>query len=276
MRALTGRRSTRAGAQLAERLLKRAMAYVHHLALHFPIALGILAPLLIVLGWKRAADDGWRRAALFVACFAAAGAIVAAASGLLAASHVIESGGDASRIGLHRNVALAATALLILAAASAWRAQLRGSFRWFAAAASGIAALTGGVAAHLGGDMLHPGLAPWSAETHHHGAGAATPPASADRASAAGVAAPAPPGDMADMAHATPAPDAPAAPVASLSAPPLSVPSSSSAPRPAAPQPRGAPAVAPTPTPVTPAPPATTTSPPPATATPGQHSGHEH
>jgi uncharacterized membrane protein len=154
------------------------MPYVHHLAIHFPIALASLAAALAMYAWVRKATE-WERVAAIVAQLGALSAVVAAVTGLLSASHIIEGGVAPAVVELHRNVALAGTGLLILAALasyvaarSAKRAESEGrsgSPARLAGVLMLIAATAVGAGAHLGGEMLHPGMAPWSNKPHSHG-----------------------------------------------------------------------------------------------------------
>lgn len=146
------------------------MAYLHHVLIHFPVALGAVAALFVVLSWLRPAGP-WGATARALAYLAALGAIAAAVTGLVAASHVAEMGGDADAVRRHRNVALPAAIALVIAALVTWGTVRAPSGR--AAKVAGVlsilAAVAVGYGAHLGGDMLHPGLAPWSDAEHRHG-----------------------------------------------------------------------------------------------------------
>ncbi|MBS2012581.1 MAG: hypothetical protein JST00_06835 [Deltaproteobacteria bacterium] len=149
------------------------MAYVHHLVIHFPIAFVSLAALVALVAVVRRDPARGREAAALLA-LATLAAVVAAGSGLLSAGHFIDGGGDAGKVALHRNLALGAAALTLVASVFAWRASRTGSGpSAVVAAASVVAAVVVSVGAHLGGDLVHPGLAPWSAQPHSHGAPAA-------------------------------------------------------------------------------------------------------
>ena len=147
------------------------LVYLHHLVGHFPIALSAVAALFVVIGWVRPTDS-WRAAGQLLTVLAAASGVVAIATGLGSAEHFVEAGGDAQKVALHRNLALGAGALLVLAALFTWRgvrapgalvARVGGVLTLVTAAAVSVAA-------HFGGEMIHPGLAPWSSAPHRHGA----------------------------------------------------------------------------------------------------------
>jgi uncharacterized membrane protein len=154
------------------------MPYIHHLATHFPIALASLAAALSIYAWVRKSTE-WERVAAIIAQLGALSALVAAVTGLLSASHIIEGGVAPAIVELHRNVALAGTGLLIVAAIASYvavRASKRaesegrsGSPARLAGALMLIAATAVGAGAHFGGEMLHPGMAPWSNKPHSHG-----------------------------------------------------------------------------------------------------------
>ncbi len=145
------------------------MPYVHHTVLHFAIGLAFLPPLLGVLAWRR--DHGaWRLELRLVVYLIVAVAIVASASGLLSAGHVIASGMSANKVELHRNLALGATAAWCLLGAATWyaaRGGAPGSYKKLTVASAAAAGFVS-LAAHFGGDMLHPGLAPWATAPHSH------------------------------------------------------------------------------------------------------------
>lgn len=146
------------------------MPFVHHTILHFVLGLAFLPPLLGAVAWRR--NGGvWSLELRLIVYMIALTAVIAAGSGLLSAEHVIEGGMDASRVALHRNFALAATALwLLIAAGTLWAARRDDGRRYrtlTVVAAVGTASVS--IAGHFGGDMLHPGLAPWAQAPHHHG-----------------------------------------------------------------------------------------------------------
>lgn len=147
------------------------MAYVHHLVIHFPIAFATLAALLAIYGLIRSSNE-WVRAASALTYVTALVGFVAAASGLLSADHFVEGGGDASAVALHRNLALGATAVLIVAAVVSWRASRPGAPQGsrVAGGISILGAVAVSAAGHFGGEVLHPGMAPWSSKPHGHGA----------------------------------------------------------------------------------------------------------
>lgn len=146
------------------------MAWLHHLFLHFPIALSAAAALFVVLGWVRRGDESWRAASRLTAYLAAATGVLAIATGLASAAHFIEGGGNAAQIEFHRNLALAAGALLILGAVLPWRGT-RSPQALAARIGSVVTLLVAAavsLAAHFGAEVLHPGLAPWAAVPHRH------------------------------------------------------------------------------------------------------------
>lgn len=192
------------------------MAYIHHLVVHFAISLAIVAAPCWLIAWRRQGD--WLPAARGLALAAAAASVIAAASGLLSASHVIEMGGDPERIAIHRNLALGGAAVMLVTAVLSFLDSRRDAKRWLTVVASVLAATGLSVAAHFGADMLHPGLAPWSREPHHHGPSAqATQHAHPDEGPAVGSAAARAP---AAPAASAPAAISAAAPAASGSSPP--------------------------------------------------------
>lgn len=146
------------------------MAYLHHVLIHFPIALSFAAAVYVVLSWMRP-QGAWASSARLAAYFAAGGAIVSAATGLLSAGHVIESGVPAAVVAVHRNLALGATALLVLSAVlvRVGAGKGRDVLGKIGAGVGLVGAIVVTTAAHYGGDMLHPGMAPWSGEKHSHG-----------------------------------------------------------------------------------------------------------
>jgi uncharacterized membrane protein len=165
--------------------------YLHHVLIHFPIAFGLAAAVCSVMALR--SDERWWWGERLAANAAAALALTAVVSGLLSAGHVIEMGGDPAQIATHRNVGLGATGLMLAAVVARWLGPKR---RLLAVIVSVLAVAATAVAAHLGGDMLHPGLAPWSAAPHHHGPwsppahdhAASWPAAAALRSTASGAA----------------------------------------------------------------------------------------
>lgn len=191
------------------------MAYIHHLVVHFAISLAVIAAPCWLIAWRRQGD--WLPAARGLALAAAAASVIAAASGLLSASHVIEMGGDPERIAIHRNLALGGAAVMLVTSVLSFLDSRRDAKRWLTVVASVLAATGLSVAAHFGADMLHPGLAPWSREPHHHGPSTQAQHAHPDEGPAVGsAAAPAP----AAPAASAPAVNSAAAPAASGSSPP--------------------------------------------------------
>ncbi len=221
---------------------ERTMPYLHHVVLHFPIALTIASAFVHTVAWIRKDDTAFALGRVLV-YLAAVSALVAASSGLLSADHVVELGGDARAIARHRNAALAFTAMVVVAAGASYAWQRRsGPYLGVAAhALPVVAAGLVGLAAHFGGDMLHPGIAPWSSAAHRHGAWGQAAPSSDGGDHAPSAAAPAmdptcEKGDPTPMPsgthHATqssgvaasPPPPAPTTPPADLTAAPPSRP----------------------------------------------------
>jgi uncharacterized membrane protein len=150
------------------------MPYLHHVIIHFPVALSLVGALTVLIAWLRG-DAFWTDAQRRLTYATALAAIVAITTGLLSADHLLEDGAVPRAVVLfHRNVALAGTALIVLSALVALEGRRRDSVG--AARASQIGALLAaaviGGAGHLGGDMLHPGMAPWSDRPHSHGVAA--------------------------------------------------------------------------------------------------------
>jgi uncharacterized membrane protein len=97
----------------------RSLGLAHHVLLHFPVALSVLAAALhCVAAWRD--DHVLRRFARFVVYLAALGAVIAVVTGLVSAGHVVEQGGDATAVVRHRNAALLAGALLLASGAASW------------------------------------------------------------------------------------------------------------------------------------------------------------
>ncbi len=153
------------------------MPWLHHILNHFPIAVSALAAVALVIAWVRP-GDAIARASRWTVYLTAASAILASGTGLFSAGHVIEMGAEPASVELHRNLALGGTLLSVLAAASMWidaKRRHRGAATLALIASVGATGAIA-VAGHLGGDMLHPGLAPWSNEPHHHGPAEAADP----------------------------------------------------------------------------------------------------
>jgi len=150
------------------------MPWLHHLFLHFPIALSAAAALFVLIGWVRRGDESWQAASRLTAYLAAVTGVLAIATGLASAVHFVEGGGEGAQVERHRNLALTAGAMLLLGATLTWRGtRAPGSF----AARAGsvvtlVVAAAVSLAAHFGGEMLHPGLAPWAEAPHSHAPGA--------------------------------------------------------------------------------------------------------
>lgn len=163
------------------------VAYFHHVLVHFPVALGLLAAAMAVVGWRRRNDtfDRYWRIVLQVVVAATVLAVVA---GLLAAPHAEEAGLPLDKLFWHRLFGIAAGASFFLAAAVATFERLRRVPRamTMARVLVVVGALSAGLAGHTGGDMLHPGMAPWSNEPHVHTHGIPSPTSALDRGAAPG------------------------------------------------------------------------------------------
>lgn len=154
------------------------MSWLHHVLNHLPIAFSALAATLLVIAWARPGET-LAVASRGVVHLAAASAVVTSVTGLLSAGHVVETGVDPASVDLHRIVALGGTLLAVIASGLIWIGAKQGRrgaaaplIAKIARARSLMAILAAGaigIAGHFGGDMLHPGLAPWSSEPHHHG-----------------------------------------------------------------------------------------------------------
>lgn len=149
------------------------MPYLHHTLIHFPVALSLVAALCALVALVRP-DAFWVDAQRRLTYATALAASISATTGLLSAGHVIEGGVPEATVALHRNIALAGTGLVVLAALVGFIGYRRDSVGLARASQLGVlvaaAAIGGG--AHLGGDMLHPGMAPWSNKPHSHGTAA--------------------------------------------------------------------------------------------------------
>lgn len=150
------------------------MPWLHHVFLHFPIALSAAAALFIVISWVRRRDESWQAASRLMTYLAAAAGVLTITTGLASAAHFVDDGGDAGRVSVHRSLALTASALLLLAAALRWRGARahQSGVACVGSAVTLVAAAAVSLAAHFGGELLHPGLAPWAKAPHRHGQGA--------------------------------------------------------------------------------------------------------
>lgn len=144
------------------------MPYLHHVAIHFPIALAMLAALGSIVAWIR--GDWFRDARRLLSYLVTLSALVAATSGLLSAAHVAGEIED-SKVARHRNVALTAASIAILTGLLGFVGARKRSSALVRTSEVGsiVTAAAIGLAGHFGGDMLHPGLTPWSTEPHSHG-----------------------------------------------------------------------------------------------------------
>ena len=150
------------------------MPYLHHVVIHFPVALSLIGALATLIAWFRR-DAFWTDAQRRLAYVTALAAIVAIMTGLLSAAHLLEDGAVADAVVLfHRNIALGGTGLAVLTALVAFVGHRQSSAGLALASQLGtlVAAAVIGGAAHFGGDMLHPGMAPWSDKPHSHGVAA--------------------------------------------------------------------------------------------------------
>jgi uncharacterized membrane protein len=122
----------------------------HPLVVHFPLVALLLAVLLDVIAAIRR-SPAWRGAATLLWWVGLAGAAAAIGTGLLAYGRVDHSELAHQAMVRHRNLALAAVAILVISATWRWRRPLSGS----AAAFGIIGALLLASAAYLGGDMVY-------------------------------------------------------------------------------------------------------------------------
>ncbi|HEV8598089.1 MAG TPA: DUF2231 domain-containing protein, partial [Gemmatimonadales bacterium] len=122
----------------------------HPLVVHFPLVALLLAVLLDTVAVVRL-STGWRSAATLLWWVGLVGAAAAIGTGLLAFARVDHSDPAHAAMSTHRNLALAAVAVLLVSAAWRWRRPLsRG------AAAMGILGALGlSAAAYLGGEMVY-------------------------------------------------------------------------------------------------------------------------
>ncbi len=149
------------------------MPYAHHILVHFPIALGLLAAACAALAGVRPSPSH-DEAARFIGYLAAVAAVFASVAGLLSAGHLLSEGVvDSALVSRHRNVALVATMVFVASAGLGAIGHRRSSARVTLTARIGtiLAAAIVAAAGHFGGEMLHPGMAPWSDAAHGHGHG---------------------------------------------------------------------------------------------------------
>lgn len=152
------------------------MPWLHHLFIHFPVAISALALGVALLALIRPATSTrqWVRGLVYITLL---GAVLAVTTGLLSTEHFVMDGGDGLQVHAHRNSALLALALVSVTAVVAWLTRLSPS-RISDAGLAILLLLTAtaaGMTAHRGGAMLHEGLGPpWgdagSKHHHHHGA----------------------------------------------------------------------------------------------------------
>lgn len=122
----------------------------HPLVVHFPLVALLLAVLLDAVAAIRR-SSAWRGAATLLWWVGLAGAAAAIGTGLLAYGRVDHSDPAHEAMILHRNLALAAVAVLLVAAFWRWRRPLS-----IGAAAVGVVGALGlGAAGYLGGDMVY-------------------------------------------------------------------------------------------------------------------------
>ncbi len=143
------------------------MPYLHHIFLHFPVALGLAATIPAFLAIIRPDSDARRHAAALLV-LAALFAVPTAITGLLSTEHA------GAVLVAHRNAAL--LALFLYIPAGLWAALLLWGKQGRAASPTALfliallPALAVGYAAHLGGKMVHPGLSLRSKQKPHtHG-----------------------------------------------------------------------------------------------------------
>lgn len=171
------------------------VAYLHHVLVHFPIALGLLAAAMAVIGWRRC-NDSFDRHWRIVVQVVAAMTVLAIAAGLLAAPHAEEAGLPLDKLFWHLLFGIAAGVSFVLAAAVVTFERLRQVPRavTLARMLTVIGAAAAGFAGHMGGDMLHPGMAPWSNEPHVHTLGGPSPTSAPERGESPGSGATTPSG----------------------------------------------------------------------------------
>ncbi|HEY9383745.1 MAG TPA: DUF2231 domain-containing protein [Gemmatimonadales bacterium] len=122
----------------------------HPLVVHFPLVALLLAVLLDAVAALRK-SPAWRGAATLLWWVGLAGAAAAIGTGLLAYGRVDHSDLAHQAMIRHRNLALAAVAILLASALWRWRRPLS-----LGAAAAGIVGALGlGAAGYLGGDMVY-------------------------------------------------------------------------------------------------------------------------
>jgi uncharacterized membrane protein len=122
----------------------------HPMVVHFPlVALSLAAAFDAIAALRRA--ERWREAATLLWLVGIAGAAAAIATGLLAYGRVDHSDPAHDVMTLHRNLAYATIAILLIAAAWRWR------FPYSRAAAGlGIVGALGlGAVGYLGGEMVY-------------------------------------------------------------------------------------------------------------------------
>ena len=78
------------------------MPWLHHILNHFPIALAQVAAIALVVARLRTGEP-LATASRWLVYLSALSALPVAATGLLSAGHVVEMGGDAAKIALHRD-----------------------------------------------------------------------------------------------------------------------------------------------------------------------------
>ncbi len=122
----------------------------HPMVVHFPLVALVLAAVFDAIGSARQGVR-WRDAATRLWWVGVAGAAVAIITGLLAYGRVDHSDPAHEAMTLHRNLAYAATSVLLLAAVVRWRRP----YSHLAAGLGIVGALGLGGVGYLGGEMVY-------------------------------------------------------------------------------------------------------------------------
>ena len=128
----------------------KVAAFIHHLLIHFPVVLLVVAATLGGLGWKLKRDE-LSTVSRYALALGAITGIVAAIAGWIA-SHQNFGESQTQAVELHRNAALFAVAVAGVGAILAFRRKSKADLT---PAFAAVAAIAVGVAAHLGGSMVH-------------------------------------------------------------------------------------------------------------------------